>query len=53
MKWKIKYYLTEVAFRSGVAAFTETLGGSREFAVNWAQNKIKTSNFKFFDIEQV
>lgn len=50
--WIIKYYLTEVAFKSGVAAFTETIKGDRNYAVNWAQNKIRHSNFKFFDIQE-
>ena len=48
----IKYYLTEAAFRIGNAAFTETIKGDRNFVVTWAQNKIKYSNFKFFDIEE-
>ena len=43
----IKYYLTETAYRSGVPAFTETFRGDRNSAVNWAQNKVRTSSFKF------
>ena len=50
--WIIKYYLTEVAFKSGVAAFTETIRGDRNYAVSWAQNKIKHSNFKFYDLTE-
>ena len=48
----IMYYLTEVAYRSGVPAFTETFRGDRNTAVNWAQNKVRTSNFKFYDIHE-
>ena len=52
MKWEIRYYLTESAFKSGIAAYKEVINGDRNFAVNWAQNKIKHSNFKFFDLVQ-
>ena len=48
----IKYYLTETAYRCGVPAFTETFRGDRNTAVNWAQNKVRTSNFKFYDIQE-
>ena len=48
----IKYYLTESAYRCGVPAFTETFRGDRNTAVNWAQNKVRTSNFKFYDIQE-
>ena len=52
MTWIIKYYLTENAQRTGVAAYTETINGDKNYATNWAQNKMKKSNFKFFDIIQ-
>jgi hypothetical protein len=48
----IRYYLTENAYRAGVVAYTETINGNRNFAINWAQNKIKTTNFKFYDITE-
>ena len=48
----IKYYLTETAYRCGVPAFTETYRGDRNSVVNWAQNKVRTSNFKFYDIQE-
>ena len=48
----IKYYLTESAYRCGVPAFTETYRGDRNSAVNRAQNKVRTSNFKFYDIQE-
>ena len=47
--WEIRYYLTETAFRSGCPAFKETIHGDRNFIVNWAQQKIKTTQFKFYD----
>lgn len=53
MKWKINYYLSENAYRAGVPAFTETINGDRNFAVSWAQNKIQTSQFKFYDMQQM
>jgi hypothetical protein len=53
MKWKINYYLTEGAMRTGCPAFTETITGDRNYVVNWAQNKLKTSNFKFYDLQQL
>lgn len=52
MKWEIRYYLTENAYKSGVAAFKEVITGDRNFAVNWAMNKVKYSNFKFYDMVQ-
>lgn len=52
MKWEIRYYLTEGAYKTGVASFKETITGDRNFVINWAQNKIKHSNFKFYDIVQ-
>lgn len=52
MKWEIRYYLTDAAFKSGVFAFKETIQGDRNYAINWAQNKIKHSNFKLYDLVQ-
>ena len=48
--WKIRYYLNEMAFKSGCAAFTETIRGDRNYVVNWAQNRLKNSQFKFYDL---
>lgn len=49
-QWLIRYYLTENAYKAGIPAFTETIGGDRNFATNWAQNKLKNSQFKFYDL---
>lgn len=49
-QWLIRYYLTENAYKAGIPAFTETVGGDRNFVVNWAQNKLKNSQFKFYDL---
>lgn len=49
-QWIIRYYLTESAYRTGVPAFTEAICGDRNFVVNWAQNRLKNSQFKFFDL---
>ena len=50
MKWEIRYYITETAFKSGVPAFKEIISGDRNYVTNWAQQKVRHSNFKFFDI---
>lgn len=52
MKWEVRYYLTETAYKSGIPAYKETLNGDRNYVINWAQNKVKHSNFKFYDIVQ-
>lgn len=52
MRWIIKYYITEISYRSGIPAFKEEISGDRNYAINWAQNRLKHSNFKFYDIEQ-
>ena len=51
-KWLIRYYLNESAYKSGCPAFTETINGDRDFAINWAQNKLRTSQFKFYDLTE-
>ncbi len=52
MKWEIKYYINEAAYKSGNSAFKETVNGDRKSAINWAQRKIKSSNFKFYEVVQ-
>lgn len=49
-KWLIRYYLNEGAYKMGSPAFTETVIGDRNYVINWAQNKLKTSQFKFYDL---
>ena len=53
MKWEIRYYLTEGAFKCGIAAYKETLLGDRSYVINWAQNRLKHSEFKFYDLVQL
>ena len=53
MRFKINFYLNETAFKSGVVQHSEILTCDRNFAVNWAQQKIRTTNFKFYDIQQL
>ena len=48
--WEIRYYLTEGAYKIGCPAFKETIKGDRNYAVNWAQQKIRNSQFKFYDL---
>lgn len=52
-KWKISYYLSEVAYRGGCPAFTETISGDRAYAVTIAQNRLRYSQFKFYDLEEL
>lgn len=52
MKWEIRYYLDDNAKRTKIAAYKETVQGDRHYAENWAQNKLRHSNFKAFDLEQ-
>lgn len=49
-QWLFRYYLTENALKAGTPAFTETVNGDRNFVTNWAQNKLKNSQFKFYDL---
>lgn len=53
MRWKINFYITETAYKSGVVQHSETVNGDRNFAINYAQQKLRSSNFKFYDIQQV
>lgn len=53
MRWRINYYLNESAQRTGAAAFSETINGDENYVISWAQHKIRTSNFKFYDIQQL
>ena len=52
MKFEIEYYLTETAYKGGVAAFKETISGTREYAIRWAESRLKKSKFVKFDIIQ-
>ena len=53
MKWEIRFYLTEIAFKSKIPAFKEIIQGNQQYVTNWAQQKIKHTNFKVFDIVPV
>ena len=52
MKWEIRYYLTQVAYKSGVPAFKETINSPKDYAVKWAQNRCKNSKFVAYDLIQ-
>lgn len=49
-KYKILYYLSESAKRTRVSSFYETINGDKNFAEKWAQNRLKHSQFKFYDL---
>lgn len=48
----IKYYHTETQYRCGIVAYSETVRGSRDVAVNTAQGKIRVGAYKFYDIQE-
>ena len=52
-QWRIRYYLSEGAYKTGCPAFTERVKGDRILAVNWAQNRLKNSKFKFYDLTEL
>lgn len=49
-KWEIRYFLNETALRGKTPAFKETISGTKDYAENWAKNRLKHSNFKFYEI---
>lgn len=49
-KWLINYYMNESSYKAGIVAMSETITGDRFAAVNWATNKTRYSQFKFYDI---
>ena len=49
-KFKIQYYITESAKRTRVPSFFETINGDKNFVEKWAQNRLKHSQFKFYDL---
>ena len=49
----IRYYPNKGTYKTGSPAFTETVIGDRNYVVNWAQNKLKTSQFKFYDLIEI
>lgn len=48
----IRYYHTETQYRCGLVAYSETVTGLREVAVNTAQGKIRAGAYKFYDIQE-
>jgi hypothetical protein len=48
----IKYYHTETQRRCGIIAYSEIVSGTREKAINIAQNKIRAGSYKFYDIQE-
>jgi len=52
MEWIIKFYLTEIAYKSGIVAHQMIYKGDRNGAISYAQAIMRGSNFKFYDIWQ-
>ena len=48
----IRYYHTETQYRCGIVAYSETVRGSRDTAINIAQGKIRVGAYKFYDIQE-
>ena len=48
----IRYYHTETQYHCGLVCYSETVRGTRELAVNTAQNKIRVNMYKFYDIQE-
>lgn len=46
--WEIRYYITESSLRCDTPAFKETIRGDRNYVANWAEQKIRNSQFKFY-----
>jgi len=52
MDWILKFYLTETAYKSGIAAHQVPYKGDRNGAVNTAQAIMRGSNFKYYEVVQ-
>lgn len=52
MKFEIRYYLTENAYKAGAYAFKETITADRNYVITYASQKLKYSQFKYYDIIQ-
>ena len=52
-QWRIRYYLSEGAYKTGCPAFTEMVKGDHIFAVSRAQKRLKNSKFKFYDLTEL
>ena len=52
MRWEIRYYISEAAFRSGSVSHRETIMGDRQAAIHLAETRIRNGSFKYFEIEQ-
>jgi hypothetical protein len=53
MVFEIRYYITEACYRNGPPAYTERIEGTRDYAIRWIQNKLKTSNYKYYDLIEI
>lgn len=53
MTWKIRYYITENAYKSGIASYEEIIEGTRDYVISYIQKKLKTSNYKYYDLFEV
>lgn len=52
MVWEIRYYVSEACYKNGTPIYTEIIEGTRDFAITWIQKKLKTTNYKYYDLIQ-
>lgn len=53
MIWEIRYYVTEIAYKSKVPEFKDTVQGDKDFAINIAQKGTTNSKYKFYDLVHI
>lgn len=50
MKWEIRYYISETAYKLGLVSLKETVTGTRNVALIWAENTMRGKFYKFYEI---
>lgn len=53
MKFEIRYYLNEGAYNLGIPSFSEVIDSDRMYAVNWAESRINSTEYKYYDIKEI
>ena len=52
MKWEIRYYVDERHYKLGIVAFKEIVYGDRNYVISYAQRKVNSSSYKYYDFVQ-
>lgn len=50
MKWEIRYYINETAYKLGLVSLKETVTGPRSVALIWAENTMRGKFYKYYEI---